>query len=136
LGGNVKGKRLGLVLNIGVGLTPQPAVRAAIEAAAKAFEHAGATIEPVAPLLTADILAGLDGFFQARLLAEYQLLPPDRQALHCRVVPARRASDRGRRRAQSRIYHADAREGGGSDRGLCLRAPVALCSCCRDGWVH
>jgi aspartyl-tRNA(Asn)/glutamyl-tRNA(Gln) amidotransferase subunit A len=84
LGGDVKGKRLGLVLDIGVGLTPQPAVRRAIEAAAKSFEHAGATIEPVAPFLTADILAGLDGFFQARLLAEYQLLPPDRQA---KVLP-------------------------------------------------
>jgi aspartyl-tRNA(Asn)/glutamyl-tRNA(Gln) amidotransferase subunit A len=34
LGGDVKGKRLGLVLEIGVGLAPQPAVRAAIEAAA------------------------------------------------------------------------------------------------------
>jgi len=84
LGGDVKGKRLGLVLDIGVGLTPQPAVRTAIEAAAKAFEHAGATIEPVAPFLTADILAGLDGFFQARLLGEYHLLPPDRQA---KVLP-------------------------------------------------
>jgi aspartyl-tRNA(Asn)/glutamyl-tRNA(Gln) amidotransferase subunit A len=84
LGGDVKGKRLGLVLDIGVGLTPQPAVRATIEAAAKAFERAGATIEPVAPFLTADILAGVDGFFQARLLAEYQLLPPDRQA---KVLP-------------------------------------------------
>jgi hypothetical protein len=41
LGGNVKGKRLGLVLEIGFGLAPQPAVRAAIEAAAKVFERAG-----------------------------------------------------------------------------------------------
>jgi hypothetical protein len=32
LGGDVKGKRFGLVLDIGAGLTPQPAVRAAIEA--------------------------------------------------------------------------------------------------------
>jgi len=55
-----------------------------LHSAAKAFERAGATIEPVAPFLTADILAGLDGFFQARLLAEYQLLPPDRQA---KVLP-------------------------------------------------
>jgi aspartyl-tRNA(Asn)/glutamyl-tRNA(Gln) amidotransferase subunit A len=84
LGGDVKGKRLGLVLEIGVGLAPQPAVRAAIEAAAKVFERAGATIDLVAPFLTVEIFAGLDGFFQARLLAEYQLLPPDRQA---KVLP-------------------------------------------------
>jgi Asp-tRNA(Asn)/Glu-tRNA(Gln) amidotransferase A subunit family amidase len=63
----VKGKKLGLLLDIGIGLTLQPAVRAAIEAAAKAFERAGAVVEPVAPFLTAEIAAGIDGFFQARL---------------------------------------------------------------------
>jgi Asp-tRNA(Asn)/Glu-tRNA(Gln) amidotransferase A subunit family amidase len=46
LGGDVKGKRLGLVLDISVGLTPQPAVRTAIEAAAKAFERAGGASTP------------------------------------------------------------------------------------------
>jgi len=80
----VKGKKLGLVLDIGIGLKPQPAVRAAIEAAARAFEGAGATVEPVAPFLTAEIAAGLDGFFQGRLLADLQLLAPDRQA---KVLP-------------------------------------------------
>jgi aspartyl-tRNA(Asn)/glutamyl-tRNA(Gln) amidotransferase subunit A len=48
-------------------------------AAAKAFERAGAAVEPVAPFLDEEIAAGLDGFFQARLLAEFQLLPPERQ---------------------------------------------------------
>lgn len=80
LHGTVQGKRLGLVLDIGIGLKPQPAVRAAIEAAARAFEQAGAVVEPVAPFLTAEMAAGIDGFFQARLLAEFQLLSPDRQA--------------------------------------------------------
>jgi aspartyl-tRNA(Asn)/glutamyl-tRNA(Gln) amidotransferase subunit A len=80
----VKGKKLGLLLDIGIGLTLQPAVRAAIEAAAKAFERAGAVVEPVAPFLTAEIAAGIDGFFQARLLAEFQQLSPERQA---KVLP-------------------------------------------------
>src|SRR5215467_4163385 len=75
----LEGKKLGLLLDIGVGLAPQPAVRAAIAAAAKAFERAGAAIEPVAPFLNAEIAAGIDGFFQARLLAEFQLLPSARQ---------------------------------------------------------
>src|SRR5215475_4989612 len=35
------GKKLGLLLDIGVGLAPQPSVRAAIRAAARVFEHAG-----------------------------------------------------------------------------------------------
>jgi Asp-tRNA(Asn)/Glu-tRNA(Gln) amidotransferase A subunit family amidase len=82
--GGVKGKKLGLLLDIGVGLKPQPAVRAAIEATAKAFERAGAVVESVAPFLTAEIAAGIDGFFQARLLAEFQLLSSERQA---KVLP-------------------------------------------------
>jgi hypothetical protein len=40
-----------LVLEIGAGLALQHAVRAAIDAAAKVFAGAGATIEPVAPFL-------------------------------------------------------------------------------------
>jgi Asp-tRNA(Asn)/Glu-tRNA(Gln) amidotransferase A subunit family amidase len=84
LAGDVKGKRLGLVLDIGIGFKPQPAVRAAIEAAAKAFERAGAVVEPVAPFLTAEIAAGVDGFFQARLFAELQSMPAERQA---KVLP-------------------------------------------------
>jgi aspartyl-tRNA(Asn)/glutamyl-tRNA(Gln) amidotransferase subunit A len=90
---DLKGKKLGLLFDIGIGLALQPAVRAAITAAAKAFEHAGAIVEPVAPFLTAEIAAGLDGFFQARLLAEVQLLPPERQekALPFIVAWCRRA---------------------------------------------
>jgi aspartyl-tRNA(Asn)/glutamyl-tRNA(Gln) amidotransferase subunit A len=84
LAADVKGKRLGLVLDIGIGLKPQPAVRAAIEAAAKAFERAGAVVEPVAPFLTAEIAAGVDGFFQGRLLAELQSMPAERRA---KVLP-------------------------------------------------
>ncbi len=79
LNGEVKGKRLGLVTDIGIGLKPQPAVRAAVEAAASAFARAGAEVEPVKPFLTPEIAAGIDGFFQARLLADLQLLPPERQ---------------------------------------------------------
>jgi aspartyl-tRNA(Asn)/glutamyl-tRNA(Gln) amidotransferase subunit A len=78
-GADLKGKKLGLLLDIGSGLAPQPAVRAAVTDAAKVFERAGAAVEPVAPFLNGEIAAGLDGFFQARLLAEFQLLPPERQ---------------------------------------------------------
>ena len=79
LEGEVKDKRLGLVTDIGIGLKPQPAVRAAVEAAAAAFARAGAEVEPVKPFLTPEIAAGIDGFFQARLLADIKLLPPEKQ---------------------------------------------------------
>ncbi len=77
---DLKGKKLGLLLDVGIGLTPQEAVRAAITAAARAFEQAGAVVEPVTPFLNAEIADGVDGFFQARLLADFELLPPERQA--------------------------------------------------------
>ena len=84
LDGDVRGKKLGLLLDVGVGIKPQPAVRQAIEAAAKAFEQAGAVVEPASPFITRDMLDGLDCFFKSRLSAEYELLPPDRQA---KVLP-------------------------------------------------
>jgi Asp-tRNA(Asn)/Glu-tRNA(Gln) amidotransferase A subunit family amidase len=84
LTGEVRGKKLGLLIEIGVGITTQPAVRRAIEAAAKAFEDAGAIVEPIAPFVTAEMLDGLDLFFQSRLLAEVDRLPQDRQA---KVLP-------------------------------------------------
>jgi aspartyl-tRNA(Asn)/glutamyl-tRNA(Gln) amidotransferase subunit A len=84
LDADVKGKRLGLLLDIGVGIEPQPAVRAAVEAAAKAFEQAGAIVEPVAPFFTREMLDGLDRFFCARLLAELELLTAERRA---KVLP-------------------------------------------------
>jgi Asp-tRNA(Asn)/Glu-tRNA(Gln) amidotransferase A subunit family amidase len=80
LNADVKGKKFGLLLDIGVGTKPQPAVRQAIETAAAAFERAGAVIEPVAPFMTPDLLAGLDRFFRARLWAEVEALDADRQA--------------------------------------------------------
>jgi aspartyl-tRNA(Asn)/glutamyl-tRNA(Gln) amidotransferase subunit A len=81
---SVKGKKLGLLLDVGVGISPQPAVRAAIEVAAKMFEQEGAIIESAPPFFTREMLDGLDSFFAARLLAEYELLSPDRQA---KVLP-------------------------------------------------
>jgi aspartyl-tRNA(Asn)/glutamyl-tRNA(Gln) amidotransferase subunit A len=77
--GEVRGKKFGLLMGIGVGLAPQPAVRRAIEAAARTFEDAGAVVEPVAPFVTDEMLDGLDLFFQSRLLAEIERLPSEGQ---------------------------------------------------------
>ncbi len=84
LAGEVRGLKLGLLIEIGVGITPQPPVRLAIETAAKAFENAGAIVEPVMPFVTAEMLDGLDLFFQSRLLVEIERLPQHRQA---KVLP-------------------------------------------------
>jgi len=95
LGGGVRGKKLGLLLDVGVGIRPQPAVRAAIESAAKTFEQAGAVIEPVEPFVNNDMLEGLNLFFQSRLLSEVERLPQERRE---KILPfildwCRRAED-------------------------------------------
>jgi aspartyl-tRNA(Asn)/glutamyl-tRNA(Gln) amidotransferase subunit A len=82
--GKVKGRKLGLLLDMGMGMRPQPAVRRAIEAAAKAFADAGAIVEPVAPFLSDETLENVDRFFAARLFADVGLLSPERQG---RILP-------------------------------------------------
>jgi Asp-tRNA(Asn)/Glu-tRNA(Gln) amidotransferase A subunit family amidase len=76
-----RGLRLGLWLDAGWGDALQPEVREAVEAAARAFEAAGATIVPVAPFCTRAMLDGLDRFWRMRSWLEYRKLPSERQAL-------------------------------------------------------
>jgi Asp-tRNA(Asn)/Glu-tRNA(Gln) amidotransferase A subunit family amidase len=80
LDADVAGRKLGLLLDIGVGTKPQPAVHRAVEAAAATFERAGAIVEPATPFMTAEMMDGLDRFFQARLWADVERLAPERRA--------------------------------------------------------
>ena len=75
LSGDVRGKRIGLLLEAGVGTATEPEVKAAVEAAAKWFAGQGAVVEPVAPVMSRDILQGLDSFFRARSWADIEPLP-------------------------------------------------------------
>lgn len=83
-GPGLRGLRLGLLLDVGVGTPPTPEVRAAVEAAALLLEAEGAVVEPVAPFCDQAMLDGLNRFFQARSCADYLALAPERQA---RVLP-------------------------------------------------
>src|SRR3546814_177516 len=84
IGGEARGLRIGLLAEVGYGTKPQPAVKAAIAAAAKLFEAAGALVEPVRPFLTEAMIMGLNTVFQARAYADFERMPPERQA---RVLP-------------------------------------------------
>lgn len=84
----LRGLRLGLLLDAGCGLQVQPEVRAAIEAAARLFEQAGAVIVPMAPFMTQAMLDGMDRFWRMRSFTELQALPPERRE---RVLPYIRA---------------------------------------------
>lgn len=76
-----RGLRLGLCLDIGTGLPVVPAIRAAVEDAARRLEGAGAIVEPVEPFLERGLYEALDRFFRARLAAQLLELPPERAAL-------------------------------------------------------
>ena len=76
--------RIGLLLDAGVGLSVGPEVRAAVEAAARMFESAGASVEPMRPFLTRELVDGLDRFWRARAWADIGPLPDERKA---RILP-------------------------------------------------
>jgi len=84
LGIELRGLRLGLWLDAGWGTPAAPAVRAVVEAAASAFERAGAVVELVPPFTTRAMADGMDHFWRMRSWLEVSSLPIERQA---RVLP-------------------------------------------------
>ncbi len=88
LDGDPAGLRVGLLLDAGCGLPVDPETRAAVEAAARVFEAAGAVVEPMRPFLTRDMLDGQDRFWRARGWSDIASLPEDRRA---KILPFIRA---------------------------------------------
>ncbi|WP_313081971.1 amidase [Pulveribacter sp.] len=80
----LRGLRFGLLLDAGCGLPVQPEVRAAVQAAARTLEQAGATIVPMQPFLTRAMLDGMDHFWRMRSYMDLRTLAPQQQA---RVLP-------------------------------------------------
>ncbi|CAB5667447.1 Glutamyl-tRNA(Gln) amidotransferase subunit A [Delftia tsuruhatensis] len=77
----VRGLRIGLLLEAGCGLPVQPAVRATVEQAARWLEAAGAHVEPMRPWLTPQMLDGLDQFWRMRSHMDLQALPAAQRAM-------------------------------------------------------
>lgn len=84
----LRGLRVALVLDAGAGLPLEQEVADVVVGAAALFEQAGATVEPVEPLLSPAMLAGVDRFWQRRSLSDLEALPPERREL---VLPFVRA---------------------------------------------
>lgn len=80
----VKGLKLGLWLDAGFGLPVDREVKAAIEAAARRFESAGAHVEPIASFVTREMLDGLDAFWRLRSWVDISAMPAERRA---KVLP-------------------------------------------------
>jgi Asp-tRNA(Asn)/Glu-tRNA(Gln) amidotransferase A subunit family amidase len=69
------------VLDAGCGLPVEPEVRAAILAAARLFEQAGAIVEPMAPFLTPAMLSGMDHAWRLRSHLDLAALSPAKNAV-------------------------------------------------------
>ncbi|TCC44093.1 amidase [Kribbella capetownensis] len=78
------GLRVALLLDAGLGLPVDPEVTAAVSAAAAVLEKAGATVEPIGPIITREMLDGLDRFWRVRSAVDIAALPEDRRA---KVLP-------------------------------------------------
>lgn len=78
---DVRGMKIGLMLDAGCGLPVDEEVRSAVLAAAKRFEEAGAVIVDVAPVLTRQMLDGLDVFWRARFWGDISGLSEERRNL-------------------------------------------------------
>jgi aspartyl-tRNA(Asn)/glutamyl-tRNA(Gln) amidotransferase subunit A len=85
---DVKGLKLGLMLDAGLGLPVDPEVQRVVTAAAKRFEAAGARVEPMKPFLKREMLEGLDRFWRTRALADMAAMPQERRA---KILPFIRA---------------------------------------------
>jgi aspartyl-tRNA(Asn)/glutamyl-tRNA(Gln) amidotransferase subunit A len=81
---DLSGLRIGLMLDAGAGMTPEPEVVEAVTAAASLLQAHGAIVEPFTPFLTREMLDGLDLFWRTRSWNDLGALPPERAA---RVLP-------------------------------------------------
>jgi len=80
----LKGLKIGLMLDAGWGLDAEPETRAAVQAAARLFEQAGAIVEPMPGFSTRAMIDGLDKFWRMRSWLDISAMPPERRA---RVLP-------------------------------------------------
>ena len=81
---DIVGLKIGLMLDAGYGLPVDPEVAAAVEAAARAFEEAGAIVEAMPPFMTRAMADGMDDFWRVRSWLDISALDEVRRA---RVLP-------------------------------------------------
>jgi Asp-tRNA(Asn)/Glu-tRNA(Gln) amidotransferase A subunit family amidase len=81
---DLRGKRIGLWLDAGWGLPLDPAVREVVLVAARAFETAGAVVEPLPAFTTRTMADGMNDFWRLRAWLDIAAWPEARRA---RVLP-------------------------------------------------
>ena len=117
---DVRGLQLGLLMDAGWGAPVEPEVRAAVEAAARTFEAAGAIVTPIGPFMTRDVVEGMDRFWRCRAWMDISALPAERQA---KVLPYILEWARGGEGLSGeQVFH------GYSQMGVMREAAVAACA--------
>jgi aspartyl-tRNA(Asn)/glutamyl-tRNA(Gln) amidotransferase subunit A len=76
---DVRGLKIGLMLDAGTGLAAEQEVQDAVVAAARLLEQAGAEIVPVGPVITRAMLDGLDNFWRSRFWGDIETMPESRR---------------------------------------------------------
>ncbi len=79
-----RGLRVGLMLDAGCGMKPDAEIVAAVTAAANMLAAAGAEVRPVAPVLSQEILDGIDVYWRARSWSDLAALAPEKKS---KVLP-------------------------------------------------
>ncbi|WP_404809928.1 amidase [Microvirga lenta] len=81
---DVRGLRIGVMMEAGIGMPLDPEVRACIEEAVRIFAEAGAEIAEVPPFVTREMLDGLDDFWRQRAWMDIGALSEEQRS---RVLP-------------------------------------------------
>ncbi len=81
---DLRGLKVGLLLDPGCGLPVDPEIVAAVQAAADRFAAAGAEVQTLRPYFTRAMLDGMDAFWRMRSWLDFQSLPAGRRA---KVLP-------------------------------------------------
>ena len=80
----IRGLRIGLLMDAGWGFAVEPEIKAAVDAAARAFEAAGAIVLPVKPFMGRAMAEGMDDFWRCRSWLDLVAMSLERRA---RVLP-------------------------------------------------
>jgi len=100
---DIRGLRIGLMMEAGIGLSLDPEIRAAVENAARLFEQEGATVEEVKPFVTREMLDGLDDFWRQRAWMDIGALGDEERA---RILPyILQWAEGGKALTGAQVYH-------------------------------
>ncbi len=122
---DLQGLRLGLQMDAGWGLAVEPETAAAVQAAARAFEAAGAIVEPMPAFMTRDMADGMDRFWRMRSLAGHQRAAADASRTRCCPTSAQWVGS-GATLSAAQVFHGYSQMGAMRDAAVVACQPLRL----------